>query len=58
MTYGVQALTQWLSVRDDGSDYLDSYIYDYIQNRLYPGQQDLAKSFALRLLIHYVGDMH
>merc|ERR1711964_591254 len=29
-----------------------------IQNRLYPGQPDVAKSYALRLLIHFVGDIH
>jgi len=58
MTYGVENLVQWLSVVDDGDDYKQSYIYDYIQNRLYPGDPKLAQSFALRLLIHYVGDMH
>lgn len=58
MTYGMEALVQWLSSADDGEEYLDSYIYDYIQNRLYPGQKSVAESYALRLLIHYVGDMH
>jgi hypothetical protein len=58
MTYGSAALIQWLSVRDDGEHYKQSYIYDYIQNRLYPGEPLLAQSFALRLLIHYIGDMH
>lgn len=58
MTYGCANLIQWLSVRDDGEQYKDSYIYDFIQNRLYPGDENLAKSYALRLLIHYVGDMH
>jgi len=58
MTYGSANLIQWLSLRDDGDDYKDGYIYDYIQNRLYPGEPELAQSFALRLLIHYIGDMH
>lgn len=58
MTYGCANLIQWLSVRDDGDHYKQSYIYDYIQNRLYPGNELLAQSYALRLLIHYVGDMH
>jgi hypothetical protein len=58
LTYGMESIVQWLSIRDDGSDYLDSYIYDYIQNRLYPGLPDVAQSYALRMLIHYVGDMH
>jgi hypothetical protein len=51
-------IVQWLSLRDDGDDYKASYIYNYIQESLYPGQPDLAQSFALRLLIHYVGDIH
>ena len=51
-------LVQWLSIRDDGDDYLNDYIYNYIQNSLYPGQPDLAQSYALRLLIHYMGDIH
>lgn len=58
MTYGCANLIQWLSVADDGEQYKESYMYDYIQNRLYPGEEDLAKSYALRLLIHYIGDMH
>lgn len=33
-------------------------MYNYIQNSLYPGQPQLAQSYALRLLIHYVGDIH
>lgn len=32
-------------------------MYTYITNNLYPGQPDLAKSYALRLLIHYIGDI-
>jgi len=51
-------IVQWLSFRDDGSDYLNSYVYKYISNNLYPGRQDLAQSYALRLLIHYIGDIH
>jgi hypothetical protein len=58
MTYGCANLIQWLSVRDDGEQYKSSYIYDFIQNRLYPGDELLAQSYALRMLIHYVGDMH
>lgn len=54
----MEAIVQWLSVRDDGNEYLSSYMYDYIQNRLYPGLPAEAKSYALRLLIHYIGDMH
>jgi len=30
LTYGIEMIVQWLSVRNDGNDYLDSYIYKYI----------------------------
>lgn len=33
-------------------------MYDYIYNRLYPGNMPVARSYALRLLIHYLGDIH
>lgn len=49
---------QWLSIRDDGTDYLQSYAYQYIQNSLFPGNELVAKSYAMRLLIHYIGDIH
>ena len=56
LTVGMTNLVAWLSGKQ-GDDYLDSYIYDYIQNRLYPDDEDNAKSYALRLLIHYAGDI-
>ena len=31
-------------------------MYTYINN-LYPGNPDVARSYALRLLIHYIGDL-
>ena len=46
----------WLSGKQ-GTDYQSGYYYDYIQNRLYPGDEGDAKSYALRLLIHYMGDI-
>jgi hypothetical protein len=58
LTIGIHNLVEWLSNGRYGDDYLDSYIYDYIQNRLYPGMPEVAQSYALRLLIHYVGDIH
>jgi len=27
LTYGVEMIVQWLSIRDDGDDYLASYMY-------------------------------
>jgi len=56
LTVGITNLVAWLGQKD-GDAYLDSYIYDYIQNRLYPGDEGNAQSYALRLLIHYLGDI-
>ena len=56
LTIGLTNLIAWFSGKM-GDDYLDSYIYDYIQNRLYPGDEANAKSYALRLLIHFYGDI-
>lgn len=47
-------LTQWLS--NSGSTYQDSYYYQTIKS-YFPDDDD-ARSFALRLVIHYVGDIH
>ena len=41
----------------DGEDYKDSAIYQSIKG-YYPDDDNLANSFALRLLIHYMGDIH
>lgn len=51
-------IVQWLSIRDDGDDYLASYMYQTIQNTMFPDSENAAKSYALRLLIHYIGDIH
>jgi hypothetical protein len=56
LTQGIQDITDWLSGKN-GQGYKTSYIYTYINDSLYKGQPDLAKSYALRLLIHYVGDI-
>jgi len=57
ITEAIKSIVGWIGQKD-GDAYLNSYIYDYIQNRLYPGNPDVAKSYALRLLIHYLGDIH
>lgn len=57
LTQGIQNISDWLSQKN-GTDYLTSYMYTYINNNLYPGRPDLAQSYALRLLIHYMGDIH
>jgi hypothetical protein len=53
----INDITDWLSGKN-GKGYQQSYMYDYIQHRLYPGNYNAARSYALRLLIHYVGDLH
>ena len=50
----MDSLTQWLS--NEGTAYLDSYYYKTIKN-YFPDEEN-ARSFALRLIIHYVGDIH
>jgi hypothetical protein len=47
-------LTEWLS--GSGTSYQDSVYYQTIKNS-FPEEAD-ARSFALRLIIHYVGDIH
>jgi len=46
-------IINWLK---DTGDYQDSYTYTTIKS--YISDEDQAKSFALRLLIHYLGDIH
>lgn len=56
LTQGIQNISDWLSGKN-GTGYQSSYMYTYINNNLYPGQPNLANSYALRLLIHYIGDI-
>jgi len=56
ITQGIHDIVHWLA-DDPYSNYTSSYIYNYLTNRLYPGRPDLAASYALRLLIHFVGDI-
>ena len=56
LTLAIPTLVAWLSGKD-GTDYLQSDIYSHI-SALYPEMEDVQKSYALRLLIHYMGDIH
>lgn len=56
ITTGVEAIVQWLSIAGDGDEYLTNYVYAYIKN-FYPGNPDVARRYALRLLVHYIGDL-
>lgn len=50
----LNSLIEWLS--GSGTSYLTSYYYLTIRE-YFPNEED-ARSFALRLVIHYVGDLH
>lgn len=49
-------IIQWLS--NDGTAYKDSFVYTTMKNSLSSLSEDERKSYALRLLIHYIGDIH
>ena len=52
---GLYSIVAWLSGKQ-GTDYKTSYMYTYLMNK-FANNENVAKSFALRLLIHYVGDI-
>ena len=56
ITQSIDMLVQWLSLADDGTDYLTSYVYQNLTGQF--DDENVARSYALRLLIHYVGDVH
>jgi S1/P1 Nuclease len=47
-------IMNWLTAK---GDYTNSFVYHTIMSNNV-GTEDEAKSFALRLLIHYIGDVH
>ena len=55
ITETIPALIQWLSKVDDGDDYLTSYVYTKLTGMY---NETVSQSFALRLLMHYIGDVH
>ena len=55
LTIAIPNLVAMISGKD-GEDFKDSAIYQSIKG-YYPDDDNLANSFALRLLIHYVGDI-
>ncbi len=52
----VGALTALTAMLSDSGDYEDTYYFQQI-SKSFPDRDD-ADSFALRLVIHYVGDIH
>jgi len=55
ITVGMYDIVAWLSGKQ-GTDYLTSYMYTFLMNK-FANDEDVAKSYALRLLIHYLGDI-
>jgi len=55
ITQGIHDIVNWLA-NNDCADLTSNYVYTYL-NKKYPSRPDLAKSYALRLLIHFVGDI-
>ena len=50
ITDGTEQIIAWLSGKQ-GTDYRDGYIYTYLM-RKFNGNEYVAKSYALRMLIH------
>lgn len=52
---GCEQIIAWLSGKE-GDDYKQSYIYTYLMNK-YDDDEDVAKSYAFRMLVHLIGDL-
>ena len=55
MTNALDSITAWLSGKE-GDSYKTSSMYTHIMDE-FDNDEDVAKSYALRLLIHYMGDL-
>lgn len=55
LTTGINSIVDWLSGKR-GDDYKTSYIYLHLMDE-FSNNEDVGKSYALRLLIHYMGDL-
>ena len=55
LTVAMESIVGWLSGKQ-GDDYQTSYIYIHLMDE-YANNEDVAKSYALRLLVHYMGDL-
>jgi hypothetical protein len=49
----IPSIVDWLS---GNGDYQSSFVYETVKSHV--SDEDQAKSYALRLLIHYLGDIH
>jgi len=55
LTTGLTDIVAWLSGKK-GAAYKKGYMYTYLMSK-FSNDENVAKSFALRLLIHYIGDL-
>ena len=55
ITIAQSDITEWLSGKG-GDDYKDHYLYTFLMNK-FENNEDVAKSYALRLFVHYAGDI-
>ena len=56
LTNALTNLVSWLSDGKEGTDYQSSSIYTHLMDE-FDNDENVAKSYALRLIIHYVGDL-
>lgn len=52
----IPSIIEWLT--NSGSDYKSSFVYTTMQSKLSTLTEQEKESYALRLLIHYIGDIH
>ena len=52
----IPSIVDWLS--NSGNDYKSSFVYTTMQQKLSTLTEEEKQSYALRLLIHYIGDIH
>ena len=52
----IPSIIEWLT--NSGSNYKSSFVYTTMQEKLSTLTEQEKQSYALRLLIHYIGDIH
>ena len=56
LTDGMTTIVNWLSGKHGKTIYESAYMYTFLMKK-FENNEDAAKSYALRLLIHYMGDL-
>lgn len=55
LTYALGDFAPWLSGKGT-EDYKNNYMYAFLMDK-FGNDEDVAKSYALRLVVHYIGDL-